>query len=101
MKRGKSIKQKRIERKRHALSVVLDNNRETQHFWDALLLSNIDSVIDSIEFLEGSIDNIVMSVEDASRTANKLSRRIFWLNMILVTIGTLALFIAGYEIFLK
>ncbi len=101
MKEKKSIKQKREESKRHALRVVLDEDGGTQHFWDALLLSNIDSVIDSIEFLEGSIDNIVMSVEDASRTANKLSRRIFWLNMILVTIGALALSIAGYGVFFK
>ena len=101
MKREKSIKQKRIERKRHALSVVLDNNRETQHFWDALLISNIDNVIDSIEYLGGSIDNIVMSIEDASRSANKLSKRIFWLNIILVIIGALALSIAGYGVFFK
>ena len=80
MKEKKSIKQKREERKRHALRVVLDEDGGTQHFWDALLINSID---------------------EASNNANKLSKRIFWLNMILVIIGTLALFIAGYEIFLK
>ena len=42
-----------------------------------------------------------MSIEDASRSANKLSKRIFWLNIILVIIGALALSIAGYGVFFK
>lgn len=101
MKKEKSIKQKRDERKRHALKVILDDRRDHQHFWEALLISNIDNVIDSIEWLKGSIENVTSSIEDASKSANKLSKRIFWLNMILVIIGALALFIAGYEVFCK
>lgn len=101
MEEKKSIKQKRDERKKHALSVVLDQDRESQHFWEALLISNIDNVIDGIEWLEGSIQSVEMSIDDAHKSANRLSKRIFLLNMILAIIGSLGLFIAGYGVFFK
>lgn len=95
----KSRKASRDERKKHALEVVLDENREPEHFWDALLISNIDNVIDSIEWMDSSIQGVEMTIENASKDADKLSRRIFWLNIILIVIGSLGLFIAGYEVF--
>jgi len=97
----KSLKHKRDERKKNALKVVLDENRELEHFWDALLISNIDNVIDSVEWLDSSIQRVEQTIEGASKDADKLSRRIFWLNIILVAIGSLGLFIAGYEVFCK
>lgn len=101
VEKKKSIQQRRDERKRHALDVVLDQNREPQHFWDALFISNIDNMIDSIEWLQGDIRSVEMSIDDASRRADKLSKRIFWLNVILISIGASALLIAGYGVFFK
>lgn len=97
----KGIQQQRDERKKHALSVVLDQDRGPGHFWDALLISNIDNVIDSIEWLQGEISSVETSIDNASVTSNKLSKRIFWLNVILIIIGTLGLLIAGYSVFFK
>jgi hypothetical protein len=83
----KNIKQKRKEGKKHALSVILDQHREPGHFMEALLIDNIDNVIDSIE--------------KASRSADRLSGRISWLNFILAVIGALSLLVAGYSVFCK
>ena len=100
-KKPKGIQKQRDERKKHALSVILDQDREPGHFWDALLISNIDNVIDSIEWLQGDISGVEMSIENASKSTNKLSKRIFWLNIILIIIGTLGLLIAAYSVFFK
>ena len=51
-----------------------------QHFWEALL---------------------IYSIEKASKSADNLSKRIFWLNAILAVIGVPSLMIAGYEVFCK
>lgn len=44
---------------------------------------------------------LIYSIDRASKTADKLSRRIFWLNLIILIIGTLSLIVAGYSIFFK
>lgn len=76
----KIIEQKRTERKEHALWAVLDENQTLTHFWDALLIHSIDK---------------------ASGSADRLSRRVLWLNVILVLLGILSLLIVGYEVFCK
>jgi len=44
---------------------------------------------------------LIYSIDRASKTADKLSRRLFWLNMLILIIGTAALVVAGYEVFFK
>jgi len=44
---------------------------------------------------------LIYSIDQASKTADKLSRRLFWLNMLILIIGTLALVVAGYEVFFR
>jgi len=44
---------------------------------------------------------LIYSIDRASKTADKLSRRLFWLNMLILIIGSLALIVAGYEVFVK
>jgi hypothetical protein len=97
----KSTKQKREELKRQALTRVLDEGKELEHFWEALLISNIDSVIDSIEWQDPDTGSVVSAIRWAAKSTDRLSRRILWLNVILVILGGLGLLIAGYELLFK
>jgi len=44
---------------------------------------------------------LIYSIDRASRSADGLSKRIFWLNLLIAIIGTLALIVAGYGVFVK
>jgi len=44
---------------------------------------------------------LIYSIDRASRSADRLSKRIFWLNLLIAIIGTLALVVAGYGVFFK
>jgi hypothetical protein len=70
----------RDEKKEQTLSAILD--REGGHVaqMEALLIHSIDR---------------------ASKSADKLSRRILWLNLLILIIGALALIVAGYGVFHK
>ena len=42
---------------------------------------------------------LIYSIDRASKSADRLSRRVFWLNLLLLIIGMLALIVAGYDVF--
>jgi len=44
---------------------------------------------------------LIHSIDRASKSADRLSRRIFWLNLIILIIGVLGLIVAGYSVFFK
>lgn len=44
---------------------------------------------------------LIHTIDKASETADRLSKRIFWLNLLILFIGTLALIVAGYGVFFK
>lgn len=93
-----SIQKKRDEIKREALRIVLDEDKEPEHLWEALLISNLDNVIDSIESID--IDGLAMTIEDASKSTNNLTRKIKTLTWVLVVISIIGLGIASYTAFL-
>lgn len=97
------IQRKRREIKKRALAGVLDSRKRSKHFWDALLIENIDVLIRCVEdlSLNDNTDEAVNAIMTASKSADRLSRRIFWLNIILVVLGIAALIAAGYGIFFK
>jgi len=70
-KKRKEIAEKnstRDEKVEEQLVVALDKGERPGHYWDAILTH---------------------SIKRASESANKLSRRIYWLNWILVALGVL------------
>ena len=70
----------REQKKEQRLSMILDREGGNVAEMDALLIH---------------------SISRASTSADRLSRRILWLNVIIVVIGTLSLFVAGYAVFFK
>lgn len=101
MKETKGIQKKRDERKKHALSVVLEGRGATQHFWDALLISNIDNVIDSIEWLQSEIGSVGMTIDGASKSANRLAAKIKTLTWVMTIASIVGLAIGTYATFFK
>jgi len=101
MKEKIDIKKEREERKRHALNVALDDHRDPQHFWDALLISDIDHMIDSIEGLQGNIGSVEMAIEGASRSANRLASKIKKLTWVMKIASIIGLAIGAYAAFFK
>lgn len=68
----------RKERIEEALHLILD--REGGH----------------VALMEGFL---IDSIGRASRSADKLSRRVFWLNLLILIVGTIGLIIAAYGVF--
>ena len=105
-----SAKKKRIEKRHRSLKDVLDQDQTVGPalYWSALLIDTIEDVIHSVESLESSVDGVESSTDDVGRTikrasdsAEKLSKRIYWLTWVLVILGVLALLVAGYAVFCK
>ncbi|MBE3139589.1 MAG: hypothetical protein IMZ53_03295 [Thermoplasmata archaeon] len=44
---------------------------------------------------------LIYSIDRASKSADRLSRRVFWLNLLLLIIGIAALIVAGYGVLFK
>lgn len=44
---------------------------------------------------------LIYSIDRASKSADRLSKRVFWLNLLILIIGVLALIVAGYGVFFK
>jgi hypothetical protein len=97
-------RRKRWDQKRRALGAVLDSGKRSKHFWDAMLIEDIDILIRAVEDLGWNDDTsaeAANAINAASKSAERLSRRIFWLNIILVAVGIAGVIIAGYGIFIK
>ena len=76
----KKIWKKREERVNQFIYVVLDDDRDPKNFADACLMH---------------------CIRMASRSADRLSSRVMWLNVTLVVLGVLGLAVAAYEVFFK
>ena len=74
------IERLRQIKKNEVLSRILDKRLFNEAFMEALLIASIDT---------------------ASRSADRLSKRIFWLNILLLIIGVLGLFVAAYGVFIN
>ena len=79
-KQDETIWQKRDDRVEQFIYVVLDDDREINHFAEACLMH---------------------SIRRASQSADRLSRRVMWLNVTLVVLGVLGLIVAVYGVFCK
>lgn len=79
-KAAAELERKRDQKKGQILSLILDREGGNRAEMEGLLIHSIDR---------------------ASKSADKLSRRIFWLNLIILIVGVLALVVASYEIFYK
>jgi hypothetical protein len=73
-KGDKIIWQQRDERVDHFLWVILDDNRDIEHFAKACLIH---------------------SIRRASQSADRLSKRVMYLNLSLVVLGGLGLIVTG------
>jgi len=75
---------------------------ERENRWEKIREQTLSTILDKEGGHVAQMEALLIySIDRASKSADKLSRRIFWLNLLILIIGIAALIVAGYGVFFK